>query len=525
MITKNSKGSNGMKRYLFILLATVSILFLGGCNNDKFVDKRDKIIPIDTNIAYADIAEPNGETNVLYYADPRTEEHGLNRVLRVNYRNMSFDSVTCVGINPHSIDRAGPTQKFYVRTQNSLSFDVVNFANQTVITVDMNHTHAVDGTELYHKPRAIGAYNRKYNIQLLSVKNRPAVDVIDVAQDKILTVLGDNTDYNQEDITSNGGSGSATGHAMWFDEDHLGVLDRVDSKVWVYRVEKDNVNNTLDFTLIQQFSTRYPVHTIERVEHARKLKDTYLFYSTVEGDVSAGRPPEIVEIRFDPFSGTLAETGKSIELSDCIQNVTVQMDDGKNKKIKPTTHHLGISPNGKYLVVPVFDKKVYIIDRKTFSLVRLIEKDINNNDDDRLLGAAHVNFSKQYNVAIVTSHFSRYITVIDMKTFETKHVPITNYAAKEQVLADDENIHLLQPHFSYVDPNGQYFYTFATQGTHNTHNDDNERGIFIKLDLEVLKNLSQQDIDAVDLHNIDDHYNDLGIEILKTGGAPEQAHS
>jgi len=340
-----------------------------------------------------------------------------------------------------------------------------------------------------------------------------------------LTVLGDNTDYNQEDITSNGGSGSATGHAMWFDEDHLGVLDRVDSKVWVYRVEKDNVNNTLDFTLIQQFSTRYPVHTIERVEHARKLKDTYLFYSTVEGDVSAGRPPEIVEIRFDPFSGTLAETGKSIELSDCIQNVTVQMDDGKNKKIKPTTHHLGISPNGKYLVVPVFDKKVYIIDRKTFSLVRLIEKDINNNDDDRLLGAAHVNFSKQYNVAIVTSHFSRYITVIDMKTFETKHVPITNYAAKEQVLADDENIHLLQPHFSYVDPNGQYFYTFATQGTHNTHNDDNERGIFIKLDLEVLKNLSQQDIDAVDLHNIDDHYNDLGIEILKTGGAPEQAHS
>jgi len=457
MITKNSKGSNGMKRYLFILLATVSILFLGGCNNgnDEFVDTRDKIIPIDTNIAYADIAEPFGDKDVLYYADPRPEENGLNRALRINYRHMTYEDLTCNGINPHSIDRAGTTNKFYMRTQNSYSFDVVNFANQTVITVD-------DGTELYHKPRAIGAYNRKYNIQLLSVKNRPAVDVIDVATNNILTVLGDN-------VTTIG-SGSATGHALWFDEDHCGVVDRVNPQVWVYRVERNATNGQLQFTEIQKFNLQYPIHTLERVEHAKTEDDTYLFYATYEGDATLNppRPPSIAEIRFDPFTGTLQKT-RSVEFPNSVTIIN---------GVKPITHHLGITPNGRYLIVPDFDGSVYVVDRKTFTVVKTLNAG---------LGAAHVNFSEKYNVAIVTSHFDQYVTVIDLKTFNVKaDIYISTHSY------DPNHPHLLQPHFSYVDPNGRYFYTFASQD-----------GDFVKIDLKT----------------------NQVVDRLHTGGAPEQAHS
>lgn len=57
---------------------------------------------------------------------------------------------------------------------------------------------------------------------------------------------------------------------------------------------------------------------------------------------------------------------------------------------------------------------------------------------------------------------------------------------------DKDDKHLLQPHFSYIGPEGRYFYTFATQD-----------GKFIKVDLRTLEI----------------------IAILETGGAPEQAHS
>ena len=452
-----------MKKVLSIAMVLSTLLFFGGCNNDddNVVDTRSLEIPIDTNIAYAFKTEPNNNKYVLYYADPRPEENGLNRVIRIDYRNWTFSSITCNGINPHSIDRAGWSNKFYVRTQNSYSFDVVDFDTDSVKTVDMNHTHAEDGTEIYHKPRAIGAYNDKYKIQLLSVKNKPAVDVIDVNSDKILTVLGDNN--------STVSSGSATGHALWFDEDHCGVIDRVHPQVWLYRVEKD-LSGKLSFTLLQKFDLKYSIHALERVENATTEEDLHLFYATYEGDATAtpARAPSVAEIRFDPFLETLTET-RRVSFPD-----STQIIDG----VKPITHHLGITPDGRYVVVPDFDGSVYIVDRSDFKVVKKLPAG---------LGAAHVNFSEEYDVAIVTSHFDQYVTVIDLKSLTVKaDIHITDHTF------DPDHPHLLQPHFSYVDPNGRYFYTFATQD-----------GDFIKIDLSK----------------------DEVVDRLHTGGAPEQAHS
>ncbi|WP_457596613.1 YncE family protein [Hydrogenimonas sp.] len=467
-----------MKLTAATLLAALAVM-MGGCGSDdteSYVDLRSRSIPIDTNIVYAGEVEPNHDAYVLYYADPRPEENGENRVLRIDYRKWSYEEIPCDGINPHSVDRAGRSMKFLIRTQNSYSFDIVDFNDYSVVTVDMNHTHAKDGTELYHKPRAIGGYNDKYKIQLLSVKNRPAADVIDVTAVQrgesdpsrvILTVLGDNNTTVD--------SGSATGHSLWFDEDHCGVIDRVNHLIWVYRVDRNETTDELTFTLTQKFDMGVSIHALERIDDAHSEEEIRLFYATIEGDATRkpALPPAIEEIRFDPFEETLTKT-RRVEFPESTQIVEVE-ENNETYVIKPITHHLAISPDGRYIIVPDYDGSVYIVDRDTFTVVKKL---------DAGLGAAHVNFDARYDLAVVTSHFDRYVTIIDMK----------NLTVKKDVYITEQHYHghLLQPHFSYIDPDGRYFYTFSTQD-----------GDFVKIDLvtgEV-------------------------VDRLHTGGAPEQAHS
>jgi hypothetical protein len=409
--------------------------------------------PIDSNINLGN------ETGVLYYADPRPQEHGLNRVLRIDYNSMSYDAIPVNGINPHSIDRAGSTDKFYIRTQNSSSFDVVNFKNESVKTVDLDD----------HKPRAIGAYNKKYNIQLLSAKDMPVVDVIDVSTDRVIATLGDRNHYNKSDITSNAGSGSATGHSFWLDEDHFGLIDRVHKITRVYKVEK-NDDGDLSFKQTSSIEAGTAFHAIERDLHPKTRKDVTTFYAMGEGDLTNNYSPYVLELSFDPQNGKLSRTERVAWLS--------QSQDTINN-IKPTTHHSGVSPDGKYLVVPVLDGKVYFIDRESMDVVKILEAK---------LGAAHIEFSDSQNVAIITNHFSNELTIIDMESLEIKKTLQIGFNHE----FNPSEIHLFQPHFSYVSPDGMYYYTFATQD-----------GDFLKINLKTLE--------------IEDK--------LYVGGAPEQAHS
>ncbi len=409
------------------------------------------IIPIDVNI------QLGGESNVLYYVDPQPSEHGQNRALRIDYATMTFESLKVKGVNPHSIDRAGETNRFYIRTQNSSSFDIVNFDDQTVSTRDLNY-----------KPRAIGGYNKKYNLQLLSAKDMPVVGVIDVSQDRVIRTLGNQQTYNASQITSNGGSGSATGHSFWLDEDHFGLIDRVNRQVRVFKVTK-RLDGGFDFEQTSSDTTGTALHAIERVSHPRTRKDLTTFYALGEGDITKNFSPFVLEYSFNPSTGVLSRTGRAVYLSESINEIN---------NVKPTAHHAGISPDGKYLVVPIFDGRVYFINRKTMHIEKIVMAK---------LGAGHIEFSAQEKVAIITNHFSPDLTIIDMQTLEVKkHLHISEHS----FTPNDK--HLLQPHFSYVSPDGRYFYTFATQD-----------GMFLKIDLQTLEI----------------------VDRLSTGGAPEQAHS
>ncbi len=421
-------------------------------NIQKVHNPKDQI-PIDSNI------ELGLEPGVLYYADPRPQEHGLNRVLRIDYNTMTYRAIPVPGNNPHSIDRAGESDKFYVRTQNSYSFDVVNFKDDSVKTVDLGD----------HKPRAIGAYNKKYNIQLLSGKDMPIVDVIDVTNDKVIATLGERRHYNKSEITSNAGAGSATGHALWFDEDHLGIIDRVNRVVRVYRVRKDK-DGSLHFDLTSELSAGTAFHALERDRFPKTKEDTQIFYAMGEGDLTQNINPYVLELRFDPATGHLTRTGRTVWCSESNQKID---------NITPTTHHAGVSPDGKYLVVPVTDGKVYIIDRASMKTLKVLPAH---------LGAAHIEFSAAKHLAIVTNHFSNILTIIDMDTLAVKKEIQIGFNHE----FDPNDKHLFQPHFSYVSPDGKYYYTFATQD-----------GNFLKIDL-----------DSFEI-----------VDKIHVGGAPEQAHS
>jgi hypothetical protein len=372
---------------------------------------------------------------------------------------MSFDAIAVNGINPHSIDRAGDSDKFYIRTQNSDSFDVVNFKTGDVKTVSL----------IDHRPRAIGAYNKKYNIQLLSGKDMPVVDVIDVSTDKIIATLGDRNHYYKSQITSNAGSGSATGHAFWLDEDHFGLIDRVHKITYVYKVKKDN-NNSLSFIIKSELSAGTAFHAIERDKEPKTRSDITTFYAMGEGDLTKGFAPYVLELSFDSKTGILARTDRNAWLSNSNQKID---------NVTPTTHHSGVSPDGKYLVVPVLDGKVYFIERSSFKVVKELQAS---------LGAAHIEFSDSLDLAVITNHYSNILTIIDMKTLEVKK----NLQIGFHHEFNPNEKHLLQPHFSYISKDGKYYYTFATQD-----------GEFVKVNLETLE--------------IED--------TLHVGGAPEQAHS
>lgn len=449
-----------------LAVGVLSVLAFQGCDLNKvrhhirehlaFDDNRTKEIPIDSNI---DLGKEQG---ILYYADPKPEENGLNRALRIDYNNMTYTSLDVAGKNPHSIDRAGKTDKFYMRTQDEYSFDVINFKNGTDKTIQLEDTSR---GVVKHKPRAIGAYNDKYKIQLLSGKDMPTIDVIDVNTDKILATLGDQN--NSFSITTNEGS-AATGHSLWFDEDHFGLIDRANRLIRLYKV-KDN-NGKLSFVHLQDLNSTMPVHTLERVNNATTKADAHIFYAMADGDVNANPviAPSVYEVVFNDINETLS-IGNKVVFSD--SNTTVN-------GVKPTTHHAAITPDKRYLIVPVLDGKVYFIDRVTMKV-----KDVANAQ----LGAGHVNVSKAENVIIITNHFSDKLTIINATT----HKVLKNIVISETKY-DPNNKHLLQPHFSYVSPDGRYYYTFATQD-----------GKFIKIDLKTLK----------------------VVDSLVTDGAPEQAHS
>jgi len=504
---------------LFLMQA---ICVYGGANDTKTVltEKNtntvrtiESVLPHDTNLYYA---KRNGEEGYLYFADPQPSEHGKNRVLRVNYESMQFneanDSVVLTEdayllsgkafSNPHSIDRAGKTNKFYVRTQNAYSFDVVDVRDgkfEYDKTIPL-FTH-IGGTEVKYSPRAFGAYNAKYDIQLLSGKNTSEhyamVGIVDVKTDKVIKHIAHPIEQNTT---------SATGHARWLDENHFAVIDRGNHAVEVYKVFINDEDH-IDVKRTSTVDTITPLHTLERINDPQNSDERYLFFGMAASGKTKGKtfPPSVEKFVFDPKTGrlTLAPGNAIVSFSQTDYNRL------KKEHIPATTHHAAITEDGKYIIVPVFDGKIYKIDIETMNIVGCV-----TTCTDKGLGAGHVEFSETLGLAVITNHWSPYLTIIDMSDnkFELKGY-LKIYKEGDHDRYDPESKHLMQPHFAHISEDGQYFYTFASQ-------DD---GRFVKIDLEKILKLERGCDGVLQFDNSSDD-SDI-LKAIYVGGAPEQAHS
>lgn len=412
------------------------------------------VIPFDANV------ELGNEPNIFYMADSHPATNGLNRVIRVDMNdidNLNYTSLYTNGDNPHSVDRAGGSNYFFVRTQNSKSFDVMNFDEGSVETVSL-----VD-----HKPRSIGAANLKYNIQLLTGKDMPVVDIVDIDTHNVITTLGDRHTYDPASITSNGGTG-ASGHAGWIDEDNFLMIDRVNKELITYNVSK-NENGTLKFVKKSVIKTSSTMHIVEKMLTNQKVdRDYNIMYGMVEGDFTKGIAPSAIELSFDPATGVLSKTGRKVVFSN--SNEVVQ-------NIKPAAHHGAVDAN--YFYASILTGEVYIIDRDTMQII---------SEPEAKLGAGHIDFSDKYNLAIITNHFSNFVTVIDRNTLKV----VKNIEIGFTHQHDPDHKLIMQPHHGIFTADGDYFVNFSTQD-----------GEMFMLNLETLE--------------ID--------QTLHVGGAPEQSHS
>ena len=479
------------------------------------VNSIESLLPHDTNLYYA----PYNEKGYLYFADPQELEHGHNRVIRVNYETMAFnessDSIVLtedaylidgkVQSNPHSVDRAGKTNKLYVRTQNAYSFDVVAVENEKLVykkTVPLSVN--VNGTNVAYSPRAFGAYNAKYNIQLLSARNSAGyniVSIVDVKTDEVIKHL-----YKTIGATSS----TVTGHAKWLNEDYFAMVDRGNHSIDVYKVFINDAGK-VDAKYTSSIDTITPLHAIERVKNPKNSEDLNTFYLLgTSVDIDGGKiHPFVKRLTFDPKKGEFVIQKGCLRRPDIASFSSTNYTGLTQKNIPATTHHANITADGKYIIVPVYDGKIYKVDRETMQIVACV-----NTGVEKGLGAAHIEFSESLNLAIITNHWSPYITIIDTSNnqFILKGFVKIYRDGHHDIYNPDEK-HLMQPHFAQMSKDGKYFYTFASQ--------DNGRFVRVNLEEVIKHNINANGVFIFD-------NNDNNSSVLKSvdvEGAPEQAHS
>jgi DNA-binding beta-propeller fold protein YncE len=124
-----------------------------------------------------------------------------------------------------------------------------------------------------------------------------------------------------------------------------------------------------------------------------------------------------------------------------------------------SSHHADFHPDGQHIYVGSSEGNLFIIDRKTKSIVSTIETG---------LGTGHTRFVPARNLAIVTNHHDTFVTVINIESHSK---------VKDIVVSGPKiNGEILQSHTNYVSPDSNFYYAFAS-----------DNGTFFELNLKKLK--------------------------------------
>jgi len=361
----------------------------------------------------------------------------LNRVVAIDVHKMKLaGTVDTQGLTPYPVDQAGTLDKVYAITRDSSSIDV--------ITADSLKPLGI--IPLQHKPRSGESYNARLGLALIAGANKPMTSIIDVVNDTVVAVAGDNVETSQTE--DNGGSLSS-GHPAWLSKDRFVVIDRVGRVIQLYGIKKVQPKGSLDYswkvTYLDEVATPTSVHhLLHRDLGSLSQSDKHNFYALAEGSANRGIHPGILKLRLHKDDRlTLDETVYFDSFDATIMSA----------------HHADFHPNGEHIYAGSTEGHLFVVNRLSMS----VEKIINTGK-----GSGHTRFVPAKNLAIVTNHHDTFLTVINSK----RHRKITDVTVSGQKTQGQ----ILQSHTNFVSPDSMYYYAFAS-----------DNGIFFEFNLKSLE--------------------------------------
>ncbi len=380
----------------------------------------------------------------MFAQSVNAEEYGIrafygdklfDRVVVIDVEAMALtESIETRGYDPYPVDQAGTLDKVYAITRSSNSIDVINASTLKKMGL----------IELEHFPRSSEAYNAVLGLQLVTGADKPMASLIDVETDKVVAVVGNSI---PETIIDYGGS-NATGHPFWFDDDKFALIDRGSRTIKMYKVVKrKGQRGGWNVTLLDSVITPTAVHHfVKRDTSTIKGAEKFNYYALAEGSPDADVAPTVLKYTIEDNKSVFVGQADLTEAGD-----PVIPDMG--------SHHADVHPDGKHMYVGSTEGNVYVVNMRQMEVIKSFKAG---------LGAGHTTFIPDRNLAVITNHKDTFITIVDT-VGHRKMEDIT-------VSGESENDQILQSHTSFVHPNMDFFYAFAT-----------DNGIFYELDLETLK--------------------------------------
>jgi DNA-binding beta-propeller fold protein YncE len=378
-----------MKKYLVWSVLFAGMFMLSGCNDD------------DTK------TEPR-----LYalYGD-----YESTKVFKVDTREMKLQATMDVSPaqGPYGVE-CDTREEAFALTRAAESIAIINYRTNEVLDI----------VPLKFKPRST-AHRDNSDVVVVSGKSKPMAVTIGKYDHRVKHYFGIDTDQPVDSDNYFGG-GNATGHPFLLaDGKRFLLLDRVRRKIFLFDIDNETPLAELDTE-----TTAHHVITLES-EHDEKGNGTY--YVVLEG------PKESNDTSI-PAAG--------------IMKFTITAD---NQMTVDTIFHVAHEHGGthharfygdKYIFLPTFNNKVYVIDKNTMSEVARF---------DAGKGGGHITFSPQRKIAIVTNHKDKFVTMVNVS--DPAHpVVIKNIYVADEFPPDGKNA---QAHTSAFDKTGRYFYSVA----------------------------------------------------------------
>ena len=241
-----------------------------------------------------------------YYADEHNTSPTTptgNRILEIDIANMQLvNTIDVPGILGHHADN-GFNSKLYGVPKGSGYVNIIELRKDQSGTTSMQVTGQIN---LTHMPRSGDAYNKKFNIILMTARNRPMGSFINVETDQVVGTIGEDVDCTLTDgtqllshadantiagatkyqcarVANSHGGDQISGHPYWLTPDYAAIVDRANKQISVYNVWQEN--NQIKSRLVNHLPTRSSIHQIiPRDRTNLPVNQQADFYATEEGE-------------------------------------------------------------------------------------------------------------------------------------------------------------------------------------------------------------------------------------------------